>query len=55
MTETSVTSRIRSGDANLVGNTPLERLMHDHICCGSAPRLSMMRTPGLRGADPDKP
>jgi aminobenzoyl-glutamate utilization protein B len=31
MTETSVTSRIRSGDANLVGNTPLERLMHDHI------------------------
>ena len=31
MTETAVRSRIISGDANLVGNTPLEQLMHAHI------------------------
>ena len=31
MTETAVRSRIISGDANLVGNTPLEQLMHQHI------------------------
>jgi aminobenzoyl-glutamate utilization protein B len=31
MTETAVRSRIVSGDANLVGNTPLEQLMHRHI------------------------
>jgi aminobenzoyl-glutamate utilization protein B len=31
MTETSVRSQIISGDANLVGNTPLEQLMHEHI------------------------
>ncbi|CDZ32355.1 Aminobenzoyl-glutamate utilization protein B [Neorhizobium galegae bv. officinalis] len=31
MTGTSVRSRIVSGDANLVGNTPLETLMHSHI------------------------
>jgi aminobenzoyl-glutamate utilization protein B len=31
MTETAVRSRIISGDANLVGNTPLEELMHRHI------------------------
>jgi aminobenzoyl-glutamate utilization protein B len=31
MTETTVRGRIISGDANLVGNTPLERLMHRHI------------------------
>jgi aminobenzoyl-glutamate utilization protein B len=31
MTETAVKSRIISGDANLVGNTPLEQLMHAHI------------------------
>ncbi|SDP84438.1 aminobenzoyl-glutamate utilization protein B [Phyllobacterium sp. YR620] len=31
MTETTVRSRIISGDANLVGNTPLEALMHSHL------------------------
>lgn len=31
MTGTSVRSQIVSGDANLVGNTPLETLMHNHI------------------------
>ncbi len=31
MTETTVRSRIISGDANLVGNTPLETLMHSHL------------------------
>jgi aminobenzoyl-glutamate utilization protein B len=31
MTGTSVRSEIISGDANLVGNTPLEALMHTHI------------------------
>jgi aminobenzoyl-glutamate utilization protein B len=31
MTGTSVRSEIVSGDANLVGNTPLESLMHSHI------------------------
>jgi len=31
MTETSVRCRIISGDGNLVGNTPLEQLMHSHI------------------------
>lgn len=31
MTETSVRSRIISGDANLVGNTPLEALMHANL------------------------
>ncbi len=31
MTETSVRGQIISGDANLVGNTPLEALMHSHI------------------------
>ncbi|SFJ24504.1 aminobenzoyl-glutamate utilization protein B [Phyllobacterium sp. CL33Tsu] len=31
MTETTVRSRIISGDANLVGNTPLESLMHSHL------------------------
>jgi aminobenzoyl-glutamate utilization protein B len=31
MTGTSVRSEIISGDANLVGNTPLETLMHGHI------------------------
>lgn len=31
MTETQVKSQIVSGDANLVGNTPLEALMHRHI------------------------
>src|SRR3546814_3776820 len=31
MTETTVECRIVSGDANLVGNTPLEELMHSHF------------------------
>ena len=31
MTETTVRSQILSGDANLVGNTPLESLMHANI------------------------
>ncbi|HMF66976.1 MAG TPA: M20 family metallopeptidase, partial [Phyllobacterium sp.] len=31
MTETTVRSRIISGDANLVGNTPLESLMHSQL------------------------
>jgi aminobenzoyl-glutamate utilization protein B len=31
MTGTTVQSRIISGDANLVGNTPLENLMHAHL------------------------
>jgi aminobenzoyl-glutamate utilization protein B len=31
MTETSVRSEIVSGDANLVGNTPLEHLMHQNL------------------------
>ena len=31
MTETSVRSEIVSGDANLVGNTPLEQLMHAQL------------------------
>ncbi len=31
MTETSVTWNIISGDANLVGNTPLEELMHQQL------------------------
>ncbi len=31
MTETAVECRIVSGDANLVGNTPLEQLMHSHL------------------------
>lgn len=31
MTETTVECRIVSGDANLVGNTPLEELMHSHL------------------------
>jgi aminobenzoyl-glutamate utilization protein B len=31
MTGTTVQSRIVSGDANLVGNTPLEDLMHAHL------------------------
>ncbi|TWF49418.1 M20 family metallopeptidase [Neorhizobium alkalisoli] len=31
MTGTSVRSEVISGDANLVGNTPLEELMHAHI------------------------
>jgi aminobenzoyl-glutamate utilization protein B len=31
MTETTVRSEIVSGDANLIGNTPLEALMHRHI------------------------
>ncbi|MGO4525932.1 M20 family metallopeptidase [Microvirga sp. 2MCAF35] len=31
MTETSVRSEIVSGDANLVGNTPLEQLMHQNL------------------------
>ncbi|MBB3237493.1 M20 family metallopeptidase [Phyllobacterium endophyticum] len=31
MTETTVRSRIISGDANLVGNTPLETLMHAQL------------------------
>ncbi|EYR84348.1 p-aminobenzoyl-glutamate hydrolase subunit B [Shinella sp. DD12] len=31
MTGTTVTSQIVSGDANLVGNTPLETLMHRHL------------------------
>jgi aminobenzoyl-glutamate utilization protein B len=31
MTETTVTSYVRSGDANLVGNTPLEQLMHAQL------------------------
>jgi aminobenzoyl-glutamate utilization protein B len=31
MTETAARSQIMSGDANLIGNTPLERLMHRHI------------------------
>jgi len=31
MTETSVRHQIVSGDANLVGNTPLESLMHRHL------------------------
>jgi aminobenzoyl-glutamate utilization protein B len=31
MTETAVRSQIISGDANLIGNTPLERLMHTHV------------------------
>jgi len=31
MTETAVRSQIISGDANLVGNAPLEQLMHRHI------------------------
>lgn len=31
MTGTSVRSEVVSGDANLVGNTPLEALMHSHI------------------------
>ncbi len=31
MTETTMRSEVLSGDANLVGNTPLEQLMHRHI------------------------
>ncbi|MEN3930590.1 M20 family metallopeptidase [Microvirga sp. W0021] len=31
MTETSVSSHVVSGDANLIGNTPLEELMHKHL------------------------
>jgi len=31
MTETTVRSQVLSGDANLVGNTPLEQLMHAHL------------------------
>ena len=31
MTETAVRNQIISGDANLIGNTPLERLMHTHV------------------------
>ncbi|WP_117190360.1 M20 family metallopeptidase [Rhizobium terrae] len=31
MTGTSVRSQVVSGDANLIGNTPLETLMHNHI------------------------
>ena len=31
MTETTVTRKIVSGDVNLVGNTPLEHLMHQHL------------------------
>jgi aminobenzoyl-glutamate utilization protein B len=31
MTETELRVAVRSGDANLIGNTPLERLMHSHI------------------------
>ena len=31
MTETTVTSEVVSGDANLVGNTPLESLMHRNL------------------------
>lgn len=31
MTETTVRSEVISGDANLVGNTPLEQLMHAHL------------------------
>ncbi|WP_331375148.1 M20 family metallopeptidase [Sinorhizobium chiapasense] len=31
MTGTTVRSEIASGDANLVGNTPLEALMHSHL------------------------
>ncbi len=31
MTETTVRSEIISGDANLVGNTPLEQLMHGNL------------------------
>jgi aminobenzoyl-glutamate utilization protein B len=31
MTETTVRHEIISGDANLVGNTPLEQLMHKHL------------------------
>jgi aminobenzoyl-glutamate utilization protein B len=31
MTETAVRSEVVSGDANLVGNTPLEQLMHSHV------------------------
>ncbi len=31
MTETTVRSEVLSGDANLVGNTPLEELMHKHL------------------------
>jgi aminobenzoyl-glutamate utilization protein B len=31
MTETTVRSEVVSGDANLIGNTPLEQLMHRHI------------------------
>ncbi len=37
-------SRILSGDANLVGNTPLERLMHDRIASVSARRISVRPT-----------
>jgi aminobenzoyl-glutamate utilization protein B len=31
MTETTMRSEFLSGDANLIGNTPLEALMHSHI------------------------
>ena len=31
MTETKVTDRVLSGDANLIGNAPLERLMHAEL------------------------
>nr|WP_084790201.1 amidohydrolase [Candidatus Sodalis sp. SoCistrobi] len=31
MTETTLSHEVLSGDANLVGNTPLEQLMHRHI------------------------
>src|SRR2546421_455540 len=31
MTETQVRHQVISGDANLVGNTPLEQLMHRHV------------------------
>jgi aminobenzoyl-glutamate utilization protein B len=31
MTETSVTSAVVSGDANLIGNTPLEHLLHRQL------------------------
>lgn len=31
MTETTLSHEVLSGDANLMGNTPLEQLMHRHI------------------------
>ena len=51
MTETSVRSEIVSGDANLVGNTPLEQRMHRNLE-RLGPPVFDDAGPRLRGGDP---